>query len=237
MKTFTLDLDSIDVFYGRVQALWQTSFKVPEGKIVAILGSNGAGKSTILRAISGLIQPKKGKIKFGNENIEHLEPTRIFRLGISHVPQGRELFPLMSVKENLLMGSVMIAKKSSFEDRLENVYNYLPKLRERANQKAATLSGGEQQMLAIGRALMAKPKLMLLDETSAGLAPLIIKEFDRILRLLNLDGTTILMVEQNIQMALNLSSYVYILRNGKIVFSGEAMNLSSNDEIFRMYLG
>jgi branched-chain amino acid transport system ATP-binding protein len=231
-----LVLDSIDVFYGKTQALRHISFHVPERGVVALLGSNGAGKSTTLRSISGLVRPKTGKIRFWGQDIQDLEPEKIFKLGISHVPQGRELFPQMSVKEHLVLGALTVVKKKSIEDRINEAFSYFPVLRERRNQKAFTLSGGEQQMLTISRALMSKPKLLLFDELSAGLAPLVIKEIERIIRLLNQNGTTILVVEQNIRLALNLSNYAYVLRSGEIVFSDQTKNISSDDEIFQMYL-
>ncbi|HLK15175.1 MAG TPA: ABC transporter ATP-binding protein [Fimbriimonadaceae bacterium] len=241
-----LSIRDVDVFYGAIQALRAVTIDVKQGEIVAIIGSNGAGKSTLLRTVSGLIRPRAGSIEFtppgsvGDDSsvieLKSLPPDRIVRLGISHSPEGRRIFTNMSVQENLQLGA-FIRKDANVVPDMEAVLNRFPRLRERFKQSAGTLSGGEQQMLAIGRALMSRPKLLLLDEPSLGLAPNLVAEIFQIVLDLNKDGTTILIVEQNANRALEISHRAYVLETGSIVLEGTGSELLTNPKVKEAYLG
>ncbi len=231
-----LELQDISVSYGAIQALRNVSLEVQEGEIVALIGANGAGKSTTLRTISGLVHPSTGKVLFRGQDITRIGPSRVVWLGISHVPEGRRVFARMSVEENLEMGAY-VRKGSETRESIERVYERFPRLRERRTQLAGTLSGGEQQMLAMGRALMSKPALLLMDEPSMGLAPMLVREIFAIIKELNEGGTTILLVEQNAHMALSIASRAYVLETGSIVLSGSAAELAGNPEVRKAYLG
>ncbi|GMG95983.1 ABC transporter ATP-binding protein [Tepidimicrobium xylanilyticum] len=231
-----LELKNIDVFYDNIQALKEVNLAVGEGEMVTLIGANGAGKSTTLRAISGLNKPKKGEIKFKGRVISSLKASDIVRMGISHVPEGRRIFANMTVMENLEMGAYIREDRGNLKRDYDEVFSLFPRLKERKNQIAGTLSGGEQQMLAIGRALMAKPKYLLLDEPSMGLAPLIVKEIFSILENINKLGTTILLVEQNANMALNVTDRAYIIKNGKIELEGRSKDLLKDEKVKKAYL-
>ena len=232
-----LEVEQINVYYGDLQALWDVTFNVKDKEIVSVIGPNGAGKTTILRAISGLIHPRTGRISFLGTDITKTSPHKIVNHGIVHVPEGRRLFPEMTVLENLEMGAYVKGAWDRRHETLEWVFNLFPTLRERKNQLTGTLSGGEQQMLAIARGLMSRPKILLLDEPSSGLAPKIMaKMFEAILKL-NEEGVTILLVEQNVHSALEVSHRGYILENGKIVLSDSAEKLIKNSYVKRCYLG
>ncbi len=232
-----LRLDDVETFYGNVHALKGISIEVTEKSIVTILGANGAGKSTTLRTISGLIPASKGTIIFMGEEINQMPPELIVRKGISHVPEGRDLFPELTVLENLRMGAYTRADKEEIQGNFERVFSSFEVLKERESQFAGTLSGGEQQMLAIARALMSSPSLMLLDEPSLGLAPLLVEEIFRIIREINAEGTTILLVEQNANMALQAARYGYVMETGKIALHDVTGQLMQNDHVRRTYLG
>nr|NDG60506.1 ABC transporter ATP-binding protein [Betaproteobacteria bacterium] len=220
-----------------VQAIRGVSLQVPQGSIVTVLGSNGAGKTTILKTISGILDPRKGTIDFAGQAIAGLQPDAIVRLGLSHVPEGREVFPLLTVRENLLMGAFTRSDARILDD-IERMYGYFPILKERANQEAGQLSGGQQQMLAIARALMSRPKMLLLDEPSLGLSPKLVKEIFAIIRRVNQEeGTTMLLVEQNAQIALQTADFGYVLEVGRIVLEGETAVLLQKDDIREFYLG
>jgi branched-chain amino acid transport system ATP-binding protein len=231
-----LQISGINVFYGAIQALNNVSIQVNQGEIVSIIGSNGAGKSTLLRTISGLLRPRGGSIQFLDRELTEIQPDDIVRMGISHSPEGRRIFTNMSVHENLQLGAY-IRKDSEVQPDMEEVMNRFPRLRERIRQNAGTLSGGEQQMLAIGRALMSRPKLLLLDEPSLGLAPNLVAEIFRIILDLNRDGTTILLVEQNANRALEIAHRAYVLETGVIVLSDTGKNLLSDPKVKEAYLG
>jgi branched-chain amino acid transport system ATP-binding protein len=233
-----LILKEIDVYYGNIQAIWEVSLKVEEGELISIIGSNGAGKSTILRTISGLIKPRRGSIEFNGKSIEPFSPDEIVRLGVSMVPEGRELFPRMSVQENLELGAAYIKEAYQQTDQsLSWVYTLFPVLQERSGQLAGTLSGGEQQMLAIGRALMSRPKILMLDEPSLGLAPLMVVEVFRTLVQINQERVTILLVEQNVRHSLGMAYRAYVLENGRIVMEGPGRALLNNKHVKEAYLG
>ncbi len=232
-----LKVKDIDTYYGSIYALKGISLGVPEKSIIAVLGANGAGKTTLLRTISGLISPTKGSIEFENHRIERISAHRIVRLGISHAPEGRELFSDLTVRENLIMGGYVRKGMKDITKDLSMIYDYFPILGERRNQKANTLSGGEQQMLCIGRALMSRPKLLLLDEPSLGLAPLIVEEIYPIIRLINREGTAVLLVEQNAILALSVASYGYVLETGRMILSGNGEKLLGNEHVRKAYLG
>lgn len=236
-QTPLLSVDNIETFYGNIQALKGISFQVPMGSIVTLLGANGAGKSTTLKSISGLVPPAHGRVMFMGQSIGGLASERIVRMGIAHVPEGRELFPELTVLENLRMGAYTRRDKQEIQATLERVYTHFPILAERRSQLAGTLSGGEQQMLAIGRALMARPKLMLLDEPSLGLAPKLVEEIFRIIREIHGSGTTVLLVEQNANKALSIADYGYVLETGKIALAGDSQELLRNDHVRQLYLG
>lgn len=232
-----LEVDRINVFYGYLQALWDVSFNVSSGEIVCIVGSNGAGKTTTLKAISGLIRPKSGSIRFLGKEIHNLPPHKIVELGIAHVPEGRQVFPQMTVLENLKMGAFTKRAWSKMDDTLEFVYQLFPILKERRKQLAGTLSGGEQQMLAIARGLMARPSLLMIDELSLGLAPIVVERLFKIIEDINDQGMTILLVEQNVRAALEVSDRGYVLENGRIVLSGKSNELIENETVKKAYLG
>ena len=232
-----LVVEGIETFYGGIQALKGVSMEVPEGSIVTLLGANGAGKSTTLKSISGLVPPSRGTVAFTGRRIDRLPSDKIVRLGISHVPEGRELFPELTVLENLKMGAYTRTDKRAVERGLERVQAHFPILAERRQQLAGTLSGGEQQMLAIGRALMAEPRLMLLDEPSLGLAPMLVEEIFRIIREIHAHGTTVLLVEQNANKALSIADYGYVLETGTVSLAGDSRQLLRDDHVRRSYLG
>ncbi|MDW8469760.1 MAG: ABC transporter ATP-binding protein [Burkholderiales bacterium] len=233
-----LELANVEAAYGPVQALRGVSLKVERGRIVAVLGANGAGKSTILKTISGIIEPRKGQIRFEGEEIGGRDPAWIVRRGIGHVPEGREVFPFLTVEENLRMGAYTRSDPEGVARDLETVYGYFPVLKERARQEAGLLSGGEQQMLAISRALLSRPKLMLMDEPSLGLSPLLTREIFGIISRINREqGTTILLVEQNARMALEVAHYGYILEVGRIVMEDTCENLARKEDVREFYLG
>ena len=232
-----LSVKAIDVFYGDMQALRNVSFEVNQGEVVSIVGSNGSGKSTTLRTISGLSRVKNGAISFLDQEIQRADSADIVEMGISHVPEGRQLFPNMTVLENLEMGAQFPHTKRHRADTLKQVWEYFPRLSERRNQKAGTLSGGEQQMVAIGRGLMSRPKLMMLDEPSLGLAPLLVSTIFEIIRRINEMGTAILLIEQNVYHALNISHRGYVLENGSMAMSGEGRELLKDPHICTTYMG
>lgn len=232
-----LRIEQIDVYYGAIQALKNLSLEVDRGSIVTLIGANGAGKTSTLKTISGLIKPRNGSIEFNGKEISRLSPEKVVEMGISQVPEGRRVFPQMSVQENLDMGAYLRRDKKDMQTDMENVFARFPRLRERSHQMAGTLSGGEQQMLAIGRALMARPQLLLMDEPSMGLAPLLVKEIFEIIQDINKRGTTILLVEQNAKMALSIADKAYVIETGAIVLEGEAKNLLESEEVKKAYLG
>jgi branched-chain amino acid transport system ATP-binding protein len=232
-----LSVEHIDVAYGDVQVINDLSLTVEEGEVVSIIGGNGAGKSTLLKAISGLLPPRSGTIRFKDEPIEHLPPERIVDLGIVHVPEGRRLFSLMTVAENLVIGAYPPRAYAMRDKTLRQVHELLPRLLEREDQMAMTLSGGEQQMVAIGRGLMAVPGLLMLDEPSLGLAPILVKSIFDTLRKIADTGTTVLLVEQDVNHSLHLSDRGYVLEHGRVVLSGEAGQLLENPHIKAAYLG
>lgn len=232
-----LTINNVETYYGNIRALKGVSLTVPEGSTVTLLGANGAGKSTTLKTISGLVPAASGTIEFMNQRIDRLAPERIVRLGISHVPEGREVFKELSVAENLKMGAYTRRDKREITASYELVYTLYPVLKERRLQLAGTLSGGEQQMLAIGRALMGRPKLLLLDEPSLGLAPKLVEEIFSIIQRINREGVTVLLVEQNANKALGIAEYGYVLETGRIALEDEAARLLQNDHVRRSYLG
>jgi branched-chain amino acid transport system ATP-binding protein len=232
-----LELRNLEAGYGPVQALHGINLRVEAGTVVALLGANGAGKTTTLKAISGIVDPRKGDILFEQASIARQEPDRVVGRGISHVPEGREIFALRTVRENLILGAYRRRDTTEIASDMERVFTYFPILRERERQRAGLLSGGQQQMLAIGRALMARPKLMLLDEPSLGLAPLLVKEIFAIISRLRADGMTILLVEQNAHMALEVADYGYVMELGRIVLEKSAVALRDDPTIQESYLG
>lgn len=235
--TALLELQEVDAFYGKIQALRGINLTVQEGEIATLLGSNGAGKSTTLKVISGLTRPRIGSVSFRGQNISKLLPHQIVELGIVQVPEGRRVFRTLTVKENLELGSFVKRKDAPFLHKtMAYVFEIFPRLKERAKQKAGTLSGGEQQMLAIGRALMSGPKLLMLDEPSMGLAPIIVKDIMNIIREINQSGTTILLVEQNAKAALRLANMGFVLETGEITLHDTAANLRENDSVIHAYL-
>lgn len=232
-----LEIKEMHVAYGAIKALKGISFSVNAGEIVTLIGANGAGKSTTLKTISGLLHPQSGSITFEGKEISTAPSYEIVTLGISQVPEGRRIFPRQSVLENLELGAYQRKDYRKIKEDMRQVFSYFPRLAERQNQLAGTLSGGEQQMLAIGRGLMSRPKLMLLDEPSMGLAPLLVQDIFGIIKEINANGTTILLVEQNANMALSIAKKAYVLENGKIVLSGTAEELSRNEQVRKAYLG
>ncbi|MEM3629599.1 MAG: ABC transporter ATP-binding protein [Candidatus Bathyarchaeia archaeon] len=232
-----LNLDNVNASYGGAQVLYNVSLRVNEGELIALVGSNGAGKTTTLKTIAGLLRPSSGDIYFLNERISNLPPNVISEKGISLVPEGRRLFPFLTVLENLEIGAYKRDARRKVKDSLEWVFQLFPVLKERRNQLAYTLSGGEQQMLAIGRALMSRPKLLLLDEPSLGLGPIVYNKIFNVLKEINSQGTTILLVEQNVQISLKLANRAYVMENGRIVLEGEGEKLLMNENLKRSYLG
>lgn len=231
-----LKVDNINVYYGAIHAIKGISFEVNEGEIVTLIGANGAGKSTTLQTVSGLLRSRTGSIEFNGENISHVPAHKLVYKGLAQVPEGRRIFLQMSVEENLEMGA-FTQKNAGIDADIESVYEQFPRLRERKKQIAGTLSGGEQQMLAMGRALMSHPKLLMLDEPSMGLAPILVEQIFDIIRQLHKKGTTILLVEQNAQMALSVADRAYVLETGKITLSGTGKELAESDEVRKAYLG
>lgn len=232
-----LEVKDLRVHYGAVEAVKGVSFRIEEGEIISLIGANGAGKSTILRAITGLVRPSEGTLQFQNTSLLGLPPHHIIRLGIGHVPEGRRLFPKMSVMENLKMGAYLQTSKAEIARTLEMVYEHFPILKERSQQRAGSLSGGEQQMLATARALMNRPKLLLLDEPSIGLSPILTAEIGKIVKQINTMGVTVILVEQNAMLALTLGQRGYVLETGHIVMQGEAQELLQDEGVKRAYLG
>lgn len=232
-----LTIKELNVFYGAIHAIRDISIEVAEGEIVTLIGANGAGKTSTLRAISGLIPIKSGEITFNNKSLKSVPAHKLVSLGLSHVPEGRRVFANLSVLENLELGAYTRSDKAGIKRDMENVFDKFPRLKERINQHAGTLSGGEQQMLAIGRALMVKPKFLLLDEPSMGLAPLIVKDIFSIIQEINKSGTTVLLVEQNAHMALSIANRAYVLETGTISLSGKASDLLNDESVKNAYLG
>jgi branched-chain amino acid transport system ATP-binding protein len=232
-----LDVKNINTFYGKVQVLWDVSLKIAKKEIVAFIGANGAGKTTLIDTISGLLRPASGTIKFLGKSIGGLAPHTIVELGICHIPEGRRLFPDMSVHENLEMGAYLTRAWKQKDETLERIYKTFPILKERGRQLAKTLSGGEQQMLAIGRGLMSRPKLCIIDEPSNGLAPLLVKDMFKIIQGLRDQGIAILLIEQNVRQTLEVADRAYVLENGRVVLSGEGKKLLKKELIKKAYLG
>jgi branched-chain amino acid transport system ATP-binding protein len=233
-----LRLANIETYYGPIMAIRGISLSVSEGSIVTVLGANGAGKTTVLRTVSGVVDPQKGTVTFEGYEIQKRSPDRVVQLGIGHVPEGREVFPFLTVRENLMMGAFLRHDRGAVAEDLDRVFGYFPVLSERSNQRAGMLSGGEQQMLAISRALMTRPKLLLLDEPSLGLSPILVADIFRIIRRINEEeGITILLVEQNARMALEVAEYGYVLEVGRIVMEDQCKRLLEKDEIKEFYLG
>jgi len=231
-----LSIEKLQVSYGKVQALWDVTLEVPDGEIVALVGANGAGKTTLLKTISGLLRRQSGSITYDGKHIEEVSPPEIVKRGVVHVPEGRKLFPEMTMLDNLLMGAYTLPR-SERPQRLESVFEVFPILKERRNQIAGTLSGGEQQMVAIGRGLMAKPKLLMLDEPSLGLAPLFVEEVFRVITEINRSGVTVLLVEQNTQHALSLAHRGFVMELGRIALSGSGSELLADGNVRKAYLG
>lgn len=232
-----LEVKDLQVFYGMIQAIKGISFEVNEGETVALIGANGAGKTTTLHTITGLLSPKKGSVVFEGKEITKVPAHKIVSLGMAHVPEGRRVFAQLSVYQNLKMGAYTRKDKAEIDEMLETVYKRFPRLKERQNQMAGTLSGGEQQMLAMGRALMSEPKLLMLDEPSMGLAPLLVEQIFEIIQSLHKAGSTILLVEQNAQMALQIADRAYVLESGRITLSGTGAELMASESVKRAYLG
>lgn len=232
-----LDLKDVNVYYGAVHALKGLSLNVEEGEIVTLIGSNGAGKSTTIKAISGIVAVESGTIEFEGEPIAGMPPHKVVGCGIVQIPEGRRVFPEMSVRENLEMGAYSRKDRAQIGEDLGRIFDRFPRLKERETQLAATLSGGEQQMLAVGRALMARPRLLLLDEPSMGLAPILVEEVFEIIRDISADGTTILLVEQNARMALSIADRRYVLQTGEIALAGAAEDLLQDEQVRKVYLG
>ena len=232
-----LEIKDLEVYYGVIQAIKGISFEVNKGEVIALIGANGAGKTTILHTITGLLSPKKGSVIYEGTDITKIPAHKIVSLGMAHVPEGRRVFADLSVYENLKMGAYTRKDKNEVEETLEKVYERFPRLKERKNQMAGTLSGGEQQMLAMGRALMSKPKIILMDEPSMGLSPLLVNEIFDIIQEVSKSGTTVLLVEQNAKKALSIADRAYVLETGKIVLDGKAEDLLNDDSIKKAYLG
>jgi branched-chain amino acid transport system ATP-binding protein len=232
-----LEIDGIDAAYGRIRALQGVTLHVDQGEIVTLIGANGAGKTTTLRSISGLIKPTKGSIRFDGQDLLKLSPDQIVKLGISHSPEGRRVFARMTIRENLELGAFTRSSKAEIEEDFETVFRTFPRLKERVSQKAGTLSGGEQQMLAIGRALMSRPRVLLLDEPSLGLSPILVQTIFKVIKDINARGTTVLLIEQNARQALSIAARGYVLEVGKIAFADSAKNLMSSEAVRSAYLG
>jgi branched-chain amino acid transport system ATP-binding protein len=232
-----LEVEDLNVYYNAIHALQGISFNIEEGEIVTLIGANGAGKSTTLRTISGLLRPRKGTVKFKGQDITMVPAEQIVRLGISHVPEGRKIFAPLTVRENLQMGAFTRNDPVEIQESMERVFASFPRLKERINQLGGTLSGGEQQMLATGRGLMSKPSLLLLDEPSMGLSPILVEEIFRIIKEINAQGTSILLVEQNALMALSIANRAYVLETGRVVLPGSAKEVANNPQVKTAYLG
>jgi branched-chain amino acid transport system ATP-binding protein len=233
-----LELENVHTYYGRIHALKRVALRVDEGEIVTLIGANGAGKSTTLRTISGLVKAQHGSVRLRGKEITRMLPHEIVIAGVGHVPEGRGIFPRLTVRENLAMGAFTVSDQDEVAKRMEMVFGLFPRLKERFNQKGGTLSGGEQQMLATGRGLMLKPQILLMDEPSMGLAPVLVETIFDVVRELNQrDGMTILLVEQNAQMALRYAARAYVLETGRIVLSGTAQEIAQNPEVKKAYLG
>ena len=232
-----LEIRDIDVYYGMIQAIRGISFEVKEGEVIALIGANGAGKTTTLQTITGLIAPKRGSIYFEGQDITHVPAHKIVSMGMAHVPEGRRVFSQLSVLDNLKLGAYTRKDKNEIDETLARVYKRFPRLEERKNQIAGTLSGGEQQMLAMGRALMSHPKIILMDEPSMGLSPIFVNEIFDIIQEVSKSGTTVLLVEQNAKKALSIADRGYVLETGNIVLEGDAKDLLNNDRVKKAYLG
>lgn len=232
-----LEVKDLEVYYGMIQAIKGVSFEVNEGEVVSLIGANGAGKTTILHTVSGLLAPKKGSVVFEGNDITKVPAHKIVSFGMAHVPEGRRVFAQLSVYQNLKMGAYTRSDKNEIEETLEKVYKRFPRLEERKNQMAGTLSGGEQQMLAMGRALMSHPRIILMDEPSMGLSPILVNEIFEIIKSVSASGTTVLLVEQNAKKALSIADRAYVLETGKIVMAGDAKELMNDDSIKKAYLG
>lgn len=232
-----LEIKDLEVYYGMIQAIKGVSFEVNEGEVIALIGANGAGKTTILHTITGLLAPKKGSVMFEGKDITKIPAHKIVSLGMAHVPEGRRVFANLTVYENLKMGAYTRKDKAEIEESLQNIYKRFPRLEERKNQLAGTLSGGEQQMLAMGRALMSRPKIILMDEPSMGLSPILVNEIFDIIQEVSKGGTTVLLVEQNAKKALSIADRAYVLETGSIALSGNAQELLNDDSIKKAYLG
>jgi branched-chain amino acid transport system ATP-binding protein len=232
-----LKINQIEVFYGDVQVLWGVSFKVEEKELAALVGANGAGKSTTLNTISSVIHPKAGSIEFKGQQIDSFAASQVVDLGITQVPEGRRLFPEMSVQENLELGSYKAEAKPRRKETMEWVFSIFPRLKERRKQMAGTLSGGEQQMVAVGRGMMSRPKLLMLDEPSLGLAPLMVREVFNVVTRVNSEGVTVLLVEQNVKHTLSIATRAYVLENGRISMEGKGQDLLNNEHVRKAYLG
>ena len=232
-----LKVNGIDIFYDDLQVLWDVSFEVNEKEILVLIGANGAGKSTTIRTISSLLTPRKGSIEFEGTRIDRVPAHKVIEYGIVHVPEGRRLFPEMTVAENLIMGTLKGDAKKKRSDTMAYVYELFPRLKERMKQMAGTLSGGEQQMLAVGRGLMSLPRLMMFDEPSLGLAPILVQDIFRIFKRINEEGVTILLVEQNVKQTLGMCHRAYVLENGRVVLEGSGEELMSNKHVMEAYLG
>ena len=232
-----LEVKDLEVYYGMIQAIKGISFEVNQGEVIALIGANGAGKTTTLHTITGLLSPKKGSVMFEGTDITKIPAHKIVSMGMAHVPEGRRVFAELSVYENLKMGAYTRKDKNEIEESLANVYKRFPRLEERRNQMAGTLSGGEQQMLAMGRALMSKPKIILMDEPSMGLSPIFVNEIFDIIQAVSESGTTVLLVEQNAKKALSIADRAYVLETGKITMSGNAKDLLEDESVKKAYLG
>lgn len=232
-----LRVENLHVYYGAIHALQGVSFNVEKGEIVTLIGANGAGKSTILRTLSGILRPREGSIRLNDQEITTVPAEKIVKLGMSHVPEGRRIFAPLTVKENITMGAYTRKDQAEIQATIERVYRSFPRLKEREGQYGGTLSGGEQQMLAMARALMSQPSLLLLDEPSMGLSPILVEEIFKIIVEINKQGTSILLVEQNAQMALSIANRAYVLETGSIVLAGDAKEIASNPDVKKAYLG
>jgi branched-chain amino acid transport system ATP-binding protein len=232
-----LEIQNVSSGYGEVQILWDVSLKLEKGKLTSLVGSNGVGKTTLMRTVMGLLKPWRGSVKFNGQDITRVSPHQKAAQGLVLVPEGRQLFTEMSVYENLEMGAFTSRAKAHFKDNLERVFTMLPRLKERVGQKAGTMSGGEQQMLAVGRGLMAQPEVLMIDELSLGLAPFLVLELFEILRNLKGEGLTIVLVEQNVQMALAVSDYAFVLAEGRVEMEGASRDLAKNEHVRQAYLG
>ena len=232
-----LEVKNIDVYYGDVQVIRDISFDIAQGEVVALIGANGAGKSTTLKTISGILRPEKGEILFEGKPLHNVKPYNLIEMGIAHVPEGRRLFAEMTVEENLDMGSLKGNAKDKRAETKEMVFELFPRLRERKKQNAGTLSGGEQQMVAVGRGLMSRPRLLMFDEPSLGLAPILVREIFNVIKNIRSEGTTVLIVEQNVKQTLSIADRAYVLENGKVVMQGTGESLLGNEHVKTAYLG